>query len=46
MIRVFENRALKIIFGPERDEIASGWRNIMWRFIICTLYLNIIRVIK
>jgi hypothetical protein len=25
--RVFENRALRI-FGPKRDEVAVGWRNL------------------
>jgi len=23
---VFENRVLRIIFGPERKEIVGGWR--------------------
>jgi hypothetical protein len=25
-LRVFENRALRRIFGPKRDEVAGGWR--------------------
>jgi hypothetical protein len=24
-LRVFENRALRRIFGPKRDEIVGGW---------------------
>jgi hypothetical protein len=24
--RVFENRVLRRIFGPKRDEVTSGWR--------------------
>jgi hypothetical protein len=25
-LRVFENRVLRRIFGPERDEVTGGWR--------------------
>jgi hypothetical protein len=25
-LRVFENRALRRIFGPKRDEVKGGWR--------------------
>jgi hypothetical protein len=25
-LRVFENRALRRIFGPKRDEVTGGWR--------------------
>jgi hypothetical protein len=25
-LRVFENRVLKRIFGPKRDEVTGGWR--------------------
>jgi hypothetical protein len=31
--RVFENRVLRRIFGPKRDEVTGKWRN----FVICTL---------
>jgi hypothetical protein len=31
-LRVFENRVLRRIFGPKRDEVTGEWRN----FIICT----------
>jgi hypothetical protein len=27
-LRVFENRVLKIIFGPKRDEVTGGWRKL------------------
>jgi hypothetical protein len=26
--RVFENRVLRRIFGPKRDEVMGGWRNL------------------
>jgi hypothetical protein len=32
-LRVFENRVLRRIFGPKRDEVTGEWRN----FVICTL---------
>jgi hypothetical protein len=27
-LRVFENRVLKRIFGPRRDEVTGGWRKL------------------
>jgi hypothetical protein len=27
-LRVFENRALRRIFGPKRDEVRGGWRKL------------------
>jgi hypothetical protein len=27
-LRVFENRVLRRIFGPKRDELTGGWRNL------------------
>jgi hypothetical protein len=27
-LRVFENRALRRIFGPKRDEVTGGWRKL------------------
>jgi hypothetical protein len=33
-LRVFENRVLRRIFGPKRDEVTGGWR--MRSFITCT----------
>jgi hypothetical protein len=34
---VFENRALRRIFGPKRDEVTGGWRKLHnEEFITCT----------
>jgi hypothetical protein len=27
-LRVFENRVLRRIFGPKRDRVTGGWRNL------------------
>jgi hypothetical protein len=27
-LRVFEGRLLRRIFGPKRDEVTGGWRNL------------------
>jgi hypothetical protein len=27
-LRVFENRVLRRIFGPKRDEVMGGWRKV------------------
>jgi hypothetical protein len=27
-MRVFENRVLRRIFGPKRDEVRGGWRKL------------------
>jgi hypothetical protein len=35
-LKVFENRVLRRIFGPKRDEVTGGWRKLH----------NIIRMIK
>jgi hypothetical protein len=41
-LRVFENRVLRRIFGPKREEVTGGWRKLH------NLYASpeIIRVIK
>jgi hypothetical protein len=37
-LRVFENRVLRRIFGPKRDEVVRVWRNCIVRsFVSCTL---------
>jgi hypothetical protein len=37
-LRVLENRVLRRIFGPKRDEETGGWRKLHMRsFITCTL---------
>jgi hypothetical protein len=28
ILRVFENRVLRRIFGPKRDEVTGGWRKL------------------
>jgi hypothetical protein len=46
-LRVFENRALKRIFGPNRDEVTMEWRK-MHNEMLHDQYSspNIVRVIK
>jgi hypothetical protein len=44
---VFENRVLRTIFGPKRNEVTGGWRKMQNEelHILCSLQ-NIIRMIK
>jgi hypothetical protein len=36
-LRVFENKVLRRLFGPKRDEVTREWRNyIMRSLMICT----------
>jgi hypothetical protein len=46
-LRVFENRVLRRIFGPKREEVAGGWRR-LHNEELHNLYdsANVIRVIK
>ena len=46
-LRVFENRALRRIFGPKRDDIRGDWRK-LHKEELNDFYSspNIIRVIK
>jgi hypothetical protein len=46
-LRVFENRMLRRIFGPKREEVAGGWRRLR-NEELHNLYVspNIIKVIK
>jgi hypothetical protein len=46
-LRVFENRMLRRIFGPKRDEVTEEWRR-LFNEKLHALYSspNIIRVIK
>jgi len=38
-LRVFENRVLRRIFGPKRDEVSGEWKNyIMRNVMICTTH--------
>jgi hypothetical protein len=45
--RVFENRVLRRIFGPKRDEVTGGWRK-LYNEELRDLYSSpsIIRLIK
>jgi hypothetical protein len=47
ILRVFENRVLRRIFGSKREEMAEGWRR-LHNEELHNLYTsqNIIRVIK
>jgi hypothetical protein len=47
VLRVFENRVLRRMFGPKRDEVTGGWRKLRTeerRNLYCSP--NIIRMIK
>ena len=46
-LRVFENKVLRRIFGPRRDEVTGDWRRLL-NEEINVLYssTNIVRVIK
>jgi hypothetical protein len=46
-LRVFENRVLRRIFGPKRDEVTGGWRKLHYEELH-NLYSSpsIIRIIK
>jgi hypothetical protein len=46
-LRVFENRVLRRIFGPKRDEVIGGWRQLHNEELhnLCSS-LIIIRIIK
>jgi hypothetical protein len=46
-LRVFENRVLRRIFGPKRDEVTVGWRK-LYNEELHSLYSSpsIVRVIK
>jgi hypothetical protein len=37
-LRVFENRVLRRVFGPKRDEMTGGWRKLLTgSFVLCAL---------
>jgi hypothetical protein len=38
MLAVFENRVLRTVIGPNRDNGTGGENCIMRRFVICGLY--------
>jgi hypothetical protein len=43
---MFENRVLRRIFGPKRDEVTGGWRKIHEELHILCYSPSIIRMIK
>jgi hypothetical protein len=46
-LRVFENRVLRAVFGPKRDEVTGEWRKRHNEELNDRYYLpNIVRVIK
>jgi len=46
-LRVFENRVLRRVFGPKRDEVTGEWRKLHNKELIDLYSLpNIVRVIK
>jgi hypothetical protein len=45
-LRVFENRVLRRIFGPKRDEVTGEWRRLHNIELYALYSPNIIRVIK
>ena len=47
MLRVFENRMLRRVFGPKRDEVTGEWRKLRNEELndLCSLP-NIVRVVK
>jgi hypothetical protein len=46
-LRVFENRVLRRIFGPKRDEVIGEWRRLHKKELYAVYSSpNIIRVIK
>ena len=46
-LRVFENRVLRTLFGPKRDEVTGEWRK-LHNEELSDLYVlpNIVRVVK
>jgi hypothetical protein len=46
-VRVFENRVLRRIFGPERDEVTGEWRKLHKKeFYVLYCLPDVILVIK
>ena len=46
-LRVFENRVLRIVFGPKRDEVTGEWRKLHNEELSDLYFLpNIVRVVK
>jgi hypothetical protein len=45
-LKVFENRVLRRIFGPKRDEVTGDWRRLHNKELYSLYSPSIIRVIK
>jgi hypothetical protein len=45
-LRIFENRVLRRIFGPKRDEVTGEWRRLHNEELYAVYSPHIIRVIK
>jgi hypothetical protein len=45
-LRVFENKVLRRIFGPKRDEVTGEWRRLHNKELYAPYSPNIIRMIK
>jgi hypothetical protein len=46
-LRVFENRVLRRVFGPKRDEVTGEWRKLHNEELSDLYFLpNIVRVVK
>jgi hypothetical protein len=43
---VFENKLLRTIFGPQRDEVIGGWRKLHDELLDLYSLLSLIRIIK
>jgi hypothetical protein len=43
---VYENRVLRRIFGPKREEVTGEWRKLHNEELMMYFSLNIFRVIK
>jgi hypothetical protein len=46
-LRVFENRMLRKVFGPKREEVAGSWRRLHNEgcgFVICMLHIKSRRI--
>jgi hypothetical protein len=42
-LRVFENRVLRRIFGPKRDEVVEGWKK-LHNGELCNLYFHEVKL--
>ena len=45
-LRVFENRVLRRVFGPKRDEVTGEWRKLHNELSDLYSLPNIVRVVK